>query len=863
VLLQGDTLKLVYKHGSSKPTFAPGDIVVGSTGEGYLKKVVSSVSKGDTLVLLTEQACLTDALVKCDVETTLTLVPESSRLARVNVDTSFLDQNGVRQRMVLSADGPIVEPLPSGFEFEVKLANVSIAISNENGLVVSVSCDTMILTKAVDVDLGVTIKNAEIQAFRTIAHSSEQVRFKGVRIGVEQSIVNAEKQVKLTTVHLGQVTIMAGPVPIVFLFELGVYVGVGADLSASISGEILNSASLSSNTTLGARYESGSWHEVFERSITGDADFSFSPVEMSVSVQDFLKGSLDTKIYGVAGPTLYLKPFLYDEVAFPPLKLEVGAGIAAGLGFKVEILSYLLVEFNWTFADYRWAIAETTFDTTSTNRPPGIPAAPNGPTQGEVGVSYDFTASTTDPDTDQVQYQFDWGDGTQSDWSSLVPSGTPVQMTYAWSTASTYNVKARAKDEHGSTSAWSAEHQIVISGGGGNNPPNTPSTPSGPDSGQAGVTYQFADSATDPDDDSVALRFSWGDGDTSEWSSFVSSGTLVTMQYAWASAGTFDVKAQAKDEHGSASAWSTEHQIVISGGGQFPNRVVATVPVGNGLLGVTTLTNGEYVYVANSDSDNVSVIRTSDNTVVATVAVGGRPCGVAALPSGNYVYVANYNSDSVSVIRTSDNVVVATVAVGIGTSPYGVAALPSGNYVYVANDEIHTVSVIRTSDNTVIAAVPVVDAGYGVAVLPNGSYVYVTNDADASVSVIRTSNNAVVATIPVGNGPYGMVAQPNGDYVYVANHGSDNVSVIRTSSNTVVATIPVGNGPTGAAGLPNGNYVYVANGGSDNVSVIRASDNTVVATVPVGSEPYGVVVLPNGDYVYVANHGGNVSVIGY
>ncbi|MEU2158839.1 hypothetical protein ABZ532_28160 [Streptomyces sp. NPDC019396] len=43
---------------------------------------------------------------------------------------------------------------------------------------------------------------------------------------------------------------------------------------------------------------------------------------------------------------------------------------------------------------------------------------------------------------------------------------------------------------------------------------------------------------------------------------------------------------------------------------------------------------GTYAYVANNDSDDVSVIDTSTNTVVATVPVGDGPQGVAVSPSG-------------------------------------------------------------------------------------------------------------------------------------------------------------------------------------------------------------------------------------
>ena len=53
------------------------------------------------------------------------------------------------------------------------------------------------------------------------------------------------------------------------------------------------------------------------------------------------------------------------------------------------------------------------------------------------------------------------------------------------------------------------------------------------------------------------------------------------------------------------------------------------------------------------------------------MAVGTNPGGVAVNPAGTRAYVANNNSNNVSVIDTATNTVVATVAVGV--YPYGVA----------------------------------------------------------------------------------------------------------------------------------------------------------------------------------------------
>jgi len=96
------------------------------------------------------------------------------------------------------------------------------------------------------------------------------------------------------------------------------------------------------------------------------------------------------------------------------------------------------------------------------NQPPSTPLAPTGSDSGTPGTSYSFTATTTDPDGDQVAFKFDWGDGSQSDWTSFVNSGSSASKSHSWSTEGTYYVKVKAKDAYNAESGWSSGHQIII-----------------------------------------------------------------------------------------------------------------------------------------------------------------------------------------------------------------------------------------------------------------------------------------------------------------------------------------------------------------------------------------------------------------
>ncbi len=272
--------------------------------------------------------------------------------------------------------------------------------------------------------------------------------------------------------------------------------------------------------------------------------------------------------------------------------------------------------------------------------------------------------------------------------------------------------------------------------------------------------------------------------------------------------------------------------------------------------------NGPFAYVANINSNTVSVINLPTSTVANTITVGSGPWGVAVSPDQTQVYVSNNHGNNVSVINTASNTVAATIPVQ--SSPFGVAFTPDATEAYVVNGSSNSVSVINTASQTVVATVPVQQSPVGVAMAltSNGSFAYVTNSASNSVSVIAVSSSAVVQTIPVGSGPRWVAVAPNSSLAYVENAGSNTVSVISVATNTVTATIPVGISPFGAAFTPDSSLAYVVNSASNTVSVIDTATSSVIATVARFSNPVHVALSSDGSSAYVTNlNANNVSVI--
>src|SRR5579863_8832362 len=267
---------------------------------------------------------------------------------------------------------------------------------------------------------------------------------------------------------------------------------------------------------------------------------------------------------------------------------------------------------------------------------------------------------------------------------------------------------------------------------------------------------------------------------------------------------------------------------------------VSTIDVGTGPWGVAVTPNGQQAYVTNRTGNTVSVIDTTSNTVVNTIPVQSNPSGVAFTPDGSQAYVVDQGSNNVSVIDTASQTVVTNVQVGNGPVEVAMALTSNGTFAYVTNSLSNSVSVISTASDSVTSTVQVGMDPLGVAVTPNSSLVYVANAGSNTVSVLSVASNTVTATIPVGIGPSGVAFTPDSSLAYVVNDASNSVSVIATASNNVIATVTGLNGPTEVALTTDGSSAYVTNTAVNSVSVIVTATNTITGTVTVGSAPTGV-----------------------
>lgn len=189
-------------------------------------------------------------------------------------------------------------------------------------------------------------------------------------------------------------------------------------------------------------------------------------------------------------------------------------------------------------------------------------------------ASYSFSVSTTDPDGDSVAYYFDWGD-KNSEWTDFLPSGDTASLSHSYSDTGEYTIIVVAMENTvDSLLSDTASYSIKICRPPGK-PPKEPTVWSLYGQGYIDIPYTFYAMSKDPDNDSVAYRFYWGDGDTSNWGNYVPSGGTDSMAHAYhlsegIDSAFFSVRAQAKDIYGLESGWSTGKGITIRRGNHPP-----------------------------------------------------------------------------------------------------------------------------------------------------------------------------------------------------------------------------------------------------------------------------------------------------
>ncbi|MBW6466207.1 MAG: carboxypeptidase-like regulatory domain-containing protein [Brevefilum sp.] len=294
-----------------------GDIMVSGVSEnapdGYLRKVKEIYYSGGSVIITTEPATLEEAIQDGSVFIQEKLSPDQV--------TSMSALTGVTML-------PSSERAPLTFYFQIE----DVVLYDDDGDL-STKFDQIRANGFIEFDMEfifyLSMQNFQVRRFSLV---NENAIRNSLEIVSEEWLDSQKAEYILSTQVFSPITLMAGPVPIVFVPKLDLVVGVDGSVGWYMSTEV--SEELSMQAGIQYYYSSG-WS-----TIAGfDYAFKFTPPSLSqfeMSLKGYFGPRFNLYLYGVAGPYVNITPYL--EIKVEPLISPwwtLYGGIDVPVGFRV------------------------------------------------------------------------------------------------------------------------------------------------------------------------------------------------------------------------------------------------------------------------------------------------------------------------------------------------------------------------------------------------------------------------------------------------------------------------------------------------------------------------------------------------
>lgn len=249
-----------------------------------------------------------------------------------------------------------------------------------------------------------------------------------------------------------------------------------------------------------------------------------------------------------------------------------------------------------------------------------------------------------------------------------------------------------------------------------------------------------------------------------------------------------------------------------------------------------SIAGGVLQYTIDAGHGSLTVVQAPSHATNITGPVGPVPTGLSPLSiaiddSNNFVFVANADSNNISVYSLDQTTGALTQ---VANSPFTTGATPvsvvsRGGSLFVANQGAATISVYTFDSKTgalALSGTPTTVGADTTAITadPAGKVLFVADGTANTVSTFTISGSGIAASgsTPVGTDPVNLFVDPSGKYLYVADSGSNDVAAFTISSGSLNAIsgspFAVGTSPSYITSNHDGSLLFVANKGSASVS---------------------------------------------
>ncbi len=248
------------------------------------------------------------------------------------------------------------------------------------------------------------------------------------------------------------------------------------------------------------------------------------------------------------------------------------------------------------------------------------PLTPTTPWPDLADDALGFFTTSTDPGGLKVCYVFDWGEGATTT-TDYFESGDTGYCNHQFSDTRVHHIRVMARNEKGANSGWSPSLSFRLS-----HPPQLVDTIAGLSRWAVDRWYRVSVRVTDPDGDSVAVRFIWGDLPAAGWSTFRPSGSVITDSCKWSVMGPHTVGVVLRDKGGTLSCPSAVETVSVSGMAIVWNNFDG--PLCYSSTPTLGSLNGEPVFYGVSYDEALDCL-TLDGRLLWTAPLGCEPAGYA------------------------------------------------------------------------------------------------------------------------------------------------------------------------------------------------------------------------------------------
>ena len=450
VSLDSNHLILTYVSENDLPTFEPGYMLVGNSAGGYARRVISTTTNGNQLIVQTEIVSFSDVFDIANIDTSFQLIfPDLRKLQKLLGTPLRIQGKTSGMSYSIKSSTPLLKLNPSGSLLNIEFPNLSMTWHYENKTI-SLKADKLSfwfegkIEKWKFCPQSSNLWRWAFAKWTAIFQFNHYSKFDNLHLEVDGKINNIEHlPLFYPPITMERLSTSASGYVITPIFTLNTYIQPSKEMKAD-----LGCGTIEMFCDEKISVDNNDWGD-YESDVIGTADAGLVPIgSFDGELKVFLEPKIDILINGKIGMSVAAEPYLYNNISNPPLDAEIGAGDTAKLLMDLNMV-YDKLEDGTDFVEF--AISGRRWPWFATHGPT-YPSNPNPPHLAEnVVISPTLRWTCSDVDGDPITYDVYFGKDNppativspNQTGTSLVRNDLSADTRYYW--------RVKAKDSHNNT----------------------------------------------------------------------------------------------------------------------------------------------------------------------------------------------------------------------------------------------------------------------------------------------------------------------------------------------------------------------------------------------------------------------------